>query len=314
MSHILVIKLGALGDFIQALGPMRAIREAHQHDKITLLTTKPFVKMAEACGYFDEVWIDERPKWYQLSAWAKLRGQLNSGHFSRVYDLQNNDRTGHYYRLLNAPKPEWVGIAKGASHQNLSPERTKGNSYEGHINTLSLAGITGVEIDALEWMQGDFPLDELSTPYALFMPGCAPTRPEKRWSPRHYAQIAKMLVKQGIQPVLIGTKDDYEAIEAIQEQGGTGIVSLMGRTSLFDIAALARGAAFCIGNDTGPIHLAAATGCPTLVLFNISKSSNPVRHAPNGKNVHILAKDPLDDITVENVTDQLFELKLIKRS
>ncbi|MGE4312735.1 MAG: glycosyltransferase family 9 protein [Pseudobdellovibrionaceae bacterium] len=312
MSHILVIKLGALGDFIQALGPMRAIREAHKHDKITLLTTQPFAKMGAECGYFDDILIDVRPKWYQVSAWIELVRALNAGQYARVYDLQNNDRTGHYFRLMDTPKPEWVGIAKGASHRNLSDERTAGNSYQGHVNTLALVGMTGVSIDRLEWMHGDFPVEELNTPYVLMMPGCAPSRPEKRWPAVHYADIAKELVKQGFQPVLIGTQDDYEAIKTIQETGGKGIVSLLGRTSLFDIAALARHAAFCVGNDTGPIHLAAATGCPTLVLFNLSKSSNPVRHAPNGENVHILAKDPLATINTDNVLDQLKTLRLIK--
>ncbi|SVC64277.1 uncharacterized protein METZ01_LOCUS317131, partial [marine metagenome] len=52
VAGILVIKLGALGDFIQACGPFKAIREHHSGAKITLLTTKPFASIAVASNYF----------------------------------------------------------------------------------------------------------------------------------------------------------------------------------------------------------------------------------------------------------------------
>src|SRR5690606_27850998 len=102
---ILVIKLGALGDFVQALGPVAAIRRHHPHAHITLMTTKPFLELAQASGYFDVIWIDEKPKWHQAGKWLSLRNHLNDLAFDRVYDLQNNDRTGLYFRLLKSPKP-----------------------------------------------------------------------------------------------------------------------------------------------------------------------------------------------------------------
>ena len=55
--HILVIKLAALGDFVQALGPCAAIRQHHKDARITLLTTAPFEDLARQSGYFDEVWL-----------------------------------------------------------------------------------------------------------------------------------------------------------------------------------------------------------------------------------------------------------------
>ena len=55
VDKILVIKLAALGDFIQALGPFAAIRKHHSGSRITLLTSKPFVELAHAGGFFDQV-------------------------------------------------------------------------------------------------------------------------------------------------------------------------------------------------------------------------------------------------------------------
>ncbi|MFT9380899.1 glycosyltransferase family 9 protein, partial [Gluconobacter sp.] len=61
MSRILVIKLGALGDFVQAFGAFASIRAAFPHDSITLLTTPPFVELAKAAPWFDDVTTDRRP-------------------------------------------------------------------------------------------------------------------------------------------------------------------------------------------------------------------------------------------------------------
>jgi len=60
VSRVLVIKLGALGDFIQACGPFQAIRRYHTNAHITLLTTSRFSSLARNSGWFDEVWIDDQ--------------------------------------------------------------------------------------------------------------------------------------------------------------------------------------------------------------------------------------------------------------
>ena len=75
-DRILVIKLGALGDFVQAMGPAAAIRRHHPDSAITLLTTKPYADFAAATGLFDEIWLDPRPKLLQPGAWLKLRRRL----------------------------------------------------------------------------------------------------------------------------------------------------------------------------------------------------------------------------------------------
>ena len=60
--NILVIKLSALGDFVQALGPAAAIRQHHAADEITLLTTRSFAPLAQQSGLFDKIVIDARPE------------------------------------------------------------------------------------------------------------------------------------------------------------------------------------------------------------------------------------------------------------
>ena len=68
---------------------------------------------------------------------------------------------------------------------------------------------------------------------------------------------------------------------------------------LGQVAALARRAAVAVGNDTGPTHLAALAGCPTLALF--SNESDPVKTAPRGAAVRELHMGSLADLPVERV-------------
>jgi len=296
-NKILVIKLGALGDFMQALGPMKAIRSHHKEAHITLLTTKFFKKFALDCGYFDDIIIDEKPKLLQPIKWVALRKKLNTNSFSRVYDLQNNDRTSLYFKLFS-PKPEWVGAAKGASHRNASPERTKGHAFDGHVQTLRLAGIKNIEVDTLDWMQDDITSFTLQKPYVLVIPGCAPNRPEKRWPAEYYGEISKMLKQNNIEPVIIGTKAEAEAAAKIIEICPKA-VDLTDQTSFAQIVTLAKNAAGAIGNDTGPMHIIGPTGCPSLTLF--SSASNPIKHSPKGENIAILQRDNLADLSPKDV-------------
>lgn len=302
-EKILVIKLSALGDFIQALGPMKAIRNHHPKAHITLLTTKTFKNFGEQCGYFNEVWIDKRPKIFDLKGWYALRTRLNSGDFKRVYDLQNNDRTAFYLKLFSASKrPEWVGAAPGASHRNASAQRTAGHAYDGHVQTLKRAGIETIKIDDLSWIKADLGKFALTTPYLLLVPGSAPQHPQKRWPTAHYADLAKELCKQGYQPVLLGTEAEKDVTKKIKELCSE-VCDLTGQTSLFEIAALAHKAAAAIGNDTGPMHMIGPTGIPCIVLF--SSHSNPLRHTPKGKNVATIQKESLSDLPPEDVLKKL---------
>lgn len=308
-QRILVIKLGALGDFIQALGPMAAIRRHHRNAHISLLTTRPYAGFAEESGYCDSVLIDEKPGLLNPAGWLSLRKALAGGRFERVYDLQNNDRTAFYLWLLKSggSAPEWVGAAPGASHRNTSPSRTAGHAFDGHVQTLKLAGISNIEVDRLEWMKADLSSFPLRPPYVLLVPGCSPQHPQKRWPAEKYGRLAKILSSARFQPVIIGGKDETQIAQTILRACPEAL-DLTGQTSFRQIAVMARIAAGAIGNDTGPMHMIASTGCSCLALF--SASSNPVRHAPKGAQAEILRRETLADLDVEEVIQAFAPLRL----
>jgi len=296
--RILIIKLGALGDFVQALGPFAAIRRHHAGDRITLLTTRPYVPLAEANGYFDDIWIDDRPPWWRPWSWLALKRRLDGGRFERVYDLQTSQRSGHYFALLARPKPEWNGIARGCSHPHANPGRGFMHSIERQREQLGVAGIAEIPAPDFGWLDGDAGAFGLESGVVLLVPGGSAHRPAKRWPQDRYVALAQSLAKQGRQPVLIGTSDEAARNAAIAEACPQA-VNLTGRTTLTDIARLARAATGAVGNDNGPMHLIAAVGCPSLVLF--SAASDPALCAQRGPSVAILRRGDLGDLGLAEV-------------
>ena len=302
-GRILVIKLGALGDFLQAAGPFAAIRAHHPDARITLLTTRPFADFAAASPWFDEVWTDVRPKLRQFIKWMRLRGQLNSGRFDRVYDLQTSDRSSGYYRLFGK-KPEWSGIARSCSHPHANPQRDLMHTMERQAEQLQMAGIDAVPAPNFSWVDTRTERFGLAERHALLAPAGALHRPEKRWPRDRFAELANWLLDRGVQPVLLGTASEVRFLDEIVLQA-PGSRSLAGETSLSDLIALGRGALAAIGNDTGPLHAAAMVGCPTVVVY--SKDSDPALCAQRGPYVSILRRDDLETLELADVTDELSE-------
>jgi ADP-heptose:LPS heptosyltransferase len=302
-GRILVIRLGALGDFVLSLGPFAAIRRHHRGAHIVLLTTEPFVEFARQSGYFDEVWTDSRPRALDIAGWIALRRRLRAGRFDRVYDLQTSDRTGWYYRLLApGPRPEWSGVARGVSHPDRNPERTRSHTVDRQRAQLRQADIADVPAPDLGWVEADIRRYGLPPRYALLVPGGAAHRPEKRWPAWRYGELAERLSDRGVAPVLIGTAAEAAAADEIARRC-LALRSLVGATSFADIVALARDAEGAVGNDTGPMHLIAAAGCPSVVLF--SRASDPARTAPRppaGRPpVTILKRDDLAALSTDEV-------------
>ena len=300
LNRVLVIKLGALGDFVQAMGPFQAIRTALPDAQITLLTTRPFVELATRSGWFDQVWTDHRPRSF-AGYWA-LRRQILEGRFDMIFDLQTSDRSGNYWRMLWPRRPLISGIVAGATHPHNNPNRNAMHTLERQRDQLEMAGISSVAGPKVDWMQGD--IDGLGLPdrFGLIVPGGSAHRPDKRWPAERFAALAQAWVQSGLTPVIIGTKADADWTDVVAAACPQAI-DLTGKTELFQLASLCRRAEIAVGNDTGPMHLAAVAGCPCLVLY--SKASNPALCAQKGPSVRLLQVDDLNDLSVESVLDRL---------
>ena len=298
MNRVLVIKLGALGDFVQATGAFADIRAHCKGAHITLLTTKAMLPLAASAPFFDAISIDERLPFWHVPYLMRLRGKLNG--FQDVIDLQTNTRTGWYFQL--AGRPSWSGIARGCSHPHSNPERNTMHTLDRIAEQLDMAGIETSHKPDVRYAAEDsrallkqFGLKK----FIALVPGGSKNRPEKRWP--HFAQLATMLADKGYQVALIGGADEAELLRDLAVQ--TGAINLCGMTSIGQLIDLSTRAKCIIGNDTGPMHLAAAAGAKGVVLFG--SGSNPELCAPRANGMHILHKAAIGSISPLDVLGTL---------
>lgn len=294
--RIAVIKLGSLGDVVQALGPMQAIRAHHPQDHITAITTQPYAALLRASGLFEEVWEDGRVR--GMAGFIGFVRRMRAARFARVYDLQTSTRSSSYFWLLFPRLPEWSGVAFLCSHPHANPGRAAMHTVDRQAEQLGMTGIASIPPADLSFATAELSGFGLPSRYAVLVPGGSAHRPAKRWPAARYATLARSLQAKGLTSVILGTGAEAALAREIGAAAPEA-VDLVDRTDLLQIAAIGRGAALALGNDTGPMHLLAAAGAPSLVLF--SHESDPAQCAPRGRRVETLRVPDLADLTVETV-------------
>lgn len=317
---ILVIKLGALGDFLQAFGPFAALRTHHKNDHIILLTTAPFKDLAEKSGLFDEVLVIARPKRWHIAKLLPLILLLRRYNFSWIYDLQTSSHTSSYFTYLSLLgwRGNFSGIAKGASHPHTDPLRDYRHTLDRQRSQLQECGISSVPYPDLSFLvqatkekreRINF-LDSIPTPFVLLVPGGAPSRPLKRWPLPKWQELIQKLHKEYITTLIIGGRDEKDLSSELKQSFAESpfYIDLIGQTSFADLAYIAPRALAAIGNDTGPMHLFAIQGCPALTLF--SDDSDPRLCGPWGKKVSYLTCSCLSNLSAEEVWNAFKNLTL----
>lgn len=126
----------------------------------------------------------------------------------------------------------------------------------------------------------------LEAPYIVLAPG-AVYGAAKVWPLERYAALAGRAAEHtGMRVLVLGSEEEAPGLAKIVESAGVPVRSLAGELTGEELLAVLRGAALVVGNDSGPVHLAAAMGRPTVAIFG---STSPVWTAPRGAAVRIVA-------------------------
>jgi ADP-heptose:LPS heptosyltransferase len=116
--------------------------------------------------------------------------------------------------------------------------------------------------------------------------GSLPQVPEKRWAPERFAEVAAALAREyGAVILLFGERGEEETRNRFLTALGRSVVllDLVGRCSVRQTTAAMRRCALFVGNDSGPMHLAAAVGTPVVAVFG---PTDPRKNAPWGDPAH----------------------------
>lgn len=192
--------------------------------------------------------------------------------FDAVLDIQRQGRamdsasiwhvTGDIFRSLGLPVPDHMSYP----HLNLAESSQSGNSQPGNSQLESHKGDKPSNITA----------EPKTEPKRSVVMHAGASKRYKQWPVANFIALARDIVGQGYQLILIGAGPVDARINAsiCQAVGATPhstnhgqCIDLCNQLSLVELAGTLKNAYFIIGNDSGPSHLGSALGVPGVVLF-----------------------------------------------
>ena len=252
-KKVLIIKFGALGDVLLAAGQVQAIFARHHSDAVTILTEPAMVPIFKAMtqhgrkGKKNKInFIVIKRKHYWRLPWLIIT--LWRKNFKRVYDLQASGYSNRLYRWLLV-KPLWNGVVKNI-WQDKSKNRKTVHAVERFNHQLAAAGIHYVPLPNVDYLHGK-KFSFFKKKFFMLVIGGSPSKiKHQQILPLEtYVAVAKFLETKNIFSVLVGGR--LEHARAMEFVGAVpSAINLVGKTTLGDVAEIARHAEGVIGNDT----------------------------------------------------------------
>ena len=304
--RILIVRLSAIGDVLQATPVARNLKTFYPSCHITWLASPPASEMLRYNKDIDELLIWNRQDFDQAvasfscrRAWQsfqQLQALFAGRHFDLALDVQGLFLTGLITRLSHAPRR--IGIHERHEFNHLfmterAPDIKSPHKIRRYLTALSPLGITASDTrlslalpsDAADFAHRFYTAHHISLAHRILMVNVRTTWPDKNWPPAFFAETLKA-IPENIQIVFCGTQKDLSFIQEIQRQLPRQSFNLAGETSLLELASLFTLADLLLTEDTGSLHIAAAVGLPTLSLWG---PTHPSIYGPlNGRNEFVI--------------------------
>jgi ADP-heptose:LPS heptosyltransferase len=278
MSNILIIKLGSLGDLIQANGAIEDIKKSNSKSNVVLLTEPLYFDLMKKCPYVDEVLIDKRlPRW-NLFYLHKLKKKLSLYNFTHVFDLQNSNRTKFYSKYI-LKKPEWSSTITTLEPGEKKSDFDKEPVLKRMEIQLKKSGIKteNVKKSNLNWAVvniRNITKNYFDGKYIVVFPFCSPKLGDKKW-PYYHILISQLKSKYNKKYDIVLAPGPGEIKESKLLNAHT-ILDQGKSINLNQLISLIKDASFIISNDTGPAHISSHLNKSGLVLFGSHTSANKV--------------------------------------
>lgn len=297
----LVIRGGALGDFLLTLPVLAALREAEPDAHLEVLAYPGIAALARAGGLVDGVRSIE---------YGPLAGFFTRGPAAdpalRAY-FASFDLVISY---LYDPDGMFAENLRAAGVRRLveGPHRAGGGAHAIDQLAAPLAEL-GLPLSARAVHLGIAP-DRGVRPSVFLHPGSGSAA--KNWAPENWRTLASRWLEDdpGLQLAIVGGEADAAALSMLRDLGAPDRVRYLENLPLPDLAAALGGGLLYLGHDTGISHLAAAVGTPSLLLFG---PTDPGVWAPPHSQVRVLRApggrlDALSPETVRRAAERLREL------
>jgi ADP-heptose:LPS heptosyltransferase len=316
-ARILLVRLRSMGDCLLLTSPVRAVKEEFPSFKISVLAEKRFAGCFSRNPDFAET----------LTAEGKLgtAARLLARRFDFIVNLHGGP-TSLAYSCMAWGRRIGREHYRGAAiyHGKVPPPDPAVHTVESTMAVFQWLGVRRETAPALRFEKHPSEAARINEtlkgrPYAVIHPSSVMAT--KRWEAGRFAAVARQLASRDLTIVVTaGPHEEAHALDVAQQIEGT--VIMLGLT-IPELAELIRGARVYVGNDSGPMHLAAAVGTPTVAVWGSSDSrrwrpwevehrvvQNPFECNPCPGYRCLVAQSPLciESVTVEQVNAAAGEL------
>lgn len=277
---ILIVRLSAMGDIVHTVPMAAALRRALPEARIDWIVDRRHSGVLDLFPVVDEV-IAIRPGRETVAVVRRLRETT----YDAVIDAQGLLKSAVMARLAGGQRT--VGFAREALREpaavhfyteTVAPVATDHVARQ-NLQLLRALGIDDSQIETpVRPVRSDVADDvqrATGRRYGVLNPGAG--WPNKQWAPEKFGEVAAAVQKSRGLPWIVTWGPGEEALARRVEESSSGAAMLAPPTGLADLMALVQRAAIVVSGDTGPVHLAAASGTPVVGLYG---PTNPARNGP----------------------------------
>ncbi len=343
MQRILVCHTGGwIGDMVLITPTLRKLKEIYPSSFLTILLRPLVADLMSSNPYVDRCIIDSK----------------NAGALKSIFGLVKTIRRLFFdiaiilhptsYRNAFIPYLARIPMRIGSNYRGRATFFTSTVSHtesqhevERYLRILQLLSLDDTSVSVESYNTSDSPAhlefwhsdDEretvakillsngISTSDRLIALNIGTTWQTKQWKIRNFSELIRRItdLKHNISIIVTGSKTEQNLSHELPISNK--IVNLVGKTDILQLGALLEKCELCISGDSGPMHIAAAVGTPTIALFG---PTDPLRHRPYGVN-HTIIEKPIscrpcyktychrkdapnvcmNEITVQEVVDEI---------
>jgi lipopolysaccharide heptosyltransferase I len=314
-ERILLVRLSSLGDVLQCLHALADLRASRPAASIHWLVEDRCASVLAGHPMLDGVLVferralvhDLRRPWLWPRAALRLAGLRRSLRAIRptvAVDLQGNMKGALLTRLSGAPRR--IGLAAGHGTKEMAhrfatetvalpaPPVHRADRARALLAPLGLRAGSGTAAVAGVADQGPWAGERLREMgiepgrFAVLHPGTSRRGAAKRWPADRWAELARELrSRHGLRVLLTTGRGEESIADEVSRLSGGAAERAPADRSLAQLGALLSRAALVVGADTGPVHMAALLGVPTVAIYG---PKDPAVYAPRGPRVGVVWK------------------------
>jgi len=307
-AKIVIMRTDRIGEVLLSTVLIDGIKKLYPDAEISFVTSEYSKDILSGREDIAEVIIaDTRKNSNWLLAAVKLAVILRKRHFDQSIVL-NAHKILHLASFLSGI-PVRIGYRRKWSvflNKTIEDEREKGEKHEAEY-AMDFARILGLkdfhqpfprlvcENDSKEKVKKLFEKNGIELSQDLIVIHPASSNPAKMWKKTRYAELIKKLKSSlKCEIIVVGSAEEHSLAEEVINKSGKKVFNFCGKLELKELTALLKNANLFIGNDSGPMHMAAALDVPVIAIFGRNiPGTGPKRWRPYGEKHTVFHKDPL---------------------